>query len=183
MLKESVDWFKVKKYDVYSTTFPIKDDIILLENRFFRYEIGLYLRNMLSSDMPKDAVSVNDMLKIVNKFYGEKIRQMITLKKHPSKNKLTRKTKEDTAISFGKIRRKVRSIYDNRESMILVKEADEPPSMKEEKEPSIREETSVKEEKENPHYLPQRATRRTTPTVSPRNRSARVSRTPILTHG
>jgi hypothetical protein len=87
------DWLKVKKYDIYSTTFDLTEDFVLLENRLFRFSLELYLRNATNITVTKDAISVHDMHKIVSTLYGTKnIRRMMTLARHSKKNRLTRKT-------------------------------------------------------------------------------------------
>jgi hypothetical protein len=93
------DWLKVAKYDIYSTTFDLTGDFVLLENRLFRYSLELYLRNATNITVTKDAISVHDMHKIVSSLYGKKnIRRMITLARHAKKNRLTRKTPKPVAV-------------------------------------------------------------------------------------
>ena len=86
-----VDWFKENDYDVFSTSFSLDNDEILIENRWFRYSISLYLRNMVDPKLP-DLLRVKDMMKVVNKIYPiEKIRKMNTFEFDPYKKKLSRK--------------------------------------------------------------------------------------------
>jgi len=88
------DWFEVAKYDVFSTSFSLTDDIILIENRWFRYAIALYLRNNVDAKISDDFLRVKDMLKAVNKLYPlEKIKKMITLEMDPYKKRLVKKCK------------------------------------------------------------------------------------------
>jgi hypothetical protein len=91
--KKDEDWLRAKKHDVYSTTFDLTNDEILLENRSFRYAIELYLRNTVNFKITKDALTVKDMHKIVNALYGKSIKRMMTLSRHPTKDRLTRKSK------------------------------------------------------------------------------------------
>jgi hypothetical protein len=94
------DWLKAKKFDVFSTTFDLKNDEILLENRSFRYAVELYLRNTVNFKVTKDALTVKDMHKIVNALYGKSIKRMMTLSRHPTKDRLTRKSKSKKAVSL-----------------------------------------------------------------------------------
>jgi hypothetical protein len=68
-------------------------DHILVENRFFRFEIGVWLRNTVDKNFSKDTLKLKEMLDIVNKLYGPNIKKMINLVHNPIKNKLTRKCK------------------------------------------------------------------------------------------
>jgi hypothetical protein len=93
------DWLRAKKIDVFSTTFDLKNDEILLENRSFRFAIELYLRNTAKFKVTRDALTVNDMHKIVTALYSKKsIKRMMTLSRHPKKQILTRKIKSKSAI-------------------------------------------------------------------------------------
>jgi hypothetical protein len=88
------DWLTTAKYDVFSTSFSLDGDIILIENRWFRYAISLYLRNVVDAKISDDFLRVKDMLNVVNKLYPvEKIRKMITLEMDPYKKKLVKKCK------------------------------------------------------------------------------------------
>uniref|UniRef100_A0A6C0B216 Uncharacterized protein n=1 Tax=viral metagenome TaxID=1070528 RepID=A0A6C0B216_9ZZZZ len=99
MERKEEDWLKAKKLDVFSTTFELKNDEILLENRSFRFAIELYLRNKTNVTVTKDALTVKDMHKIVTALYGKKsIKRMMTLSKHPSKQTLTKKSKSKSAL-------------------------------------------------------------------------------------
>lgn len=92
--KKNDDWLDVSKLDAFSTTFDLTSDEILLENRSFRFALEIYLRNVTKLNVTKDALSVNDMHKIVNTLYNKKsIKRMMTLSRHPSKKILTRKVK------------------------------------------------------------------------------------------
>jgi hypothetical protein len=188
--KKEEDWLKVEKYDVYSTTFEIKSDIILLENRYFRYAIGLYLRNMLDENITKESVTVKDMHKIVNHFYKDKIRNMATLKRDPKKNVLTRKSnkEEGSYISLGKARRSVKKVYKKVEPVVeaVDEPVDEPevehvveptvePVVEPEVEPAVEAEN---EPKISPRSLT-RSTRRSASRSASRNHTMR--NTPRLT--
>jgi hypothetical protein len=98
--KKDEDWLRAKKHDVYSTTFDLTNDEILLENRSFRYAIELYLRNTVNFKITKDALTVKDMHKIVNALYGKSIKRMMTLSRHPTKDRLTRKSKSKKPASL-----------------------------------------------------------------------------------
>jgi len=45
---------------------------VLLENRYFRNEIGLWLRNNVSRDIHTNELSVREMYMLVNSLYGKK---------------------------------------------------------------------------------------------------------------
>jgi len=87
------DWLTDSKIDLFSTTFPLDSDNILVENRFFRFEIGVWLRNTVDKRFSKDTLKLKEMMDIVNKLYGPNIKKMINLVYNPIKNKLTRKCK------------------------------------------------------------------------------------------
>jgi hypothetical protein len=88
-----VDWLKESNYDLFSTSFPLDNDEVLIENRWFRYSMSLYLRNTVDPKLP-ELLRVKDMVKIVNKLYPiDKIRKMRNLEWDPYKKKLSRKCK------------------------------------------------------------------------------------------
>lgn len=88
---KGIDWFSSAKYDVFSTTFDLNKDEVLLENRSFRFAIELYLRNTLPFDVTKETMTIKDMHNIVNELYGKKVQRLMTLYRNPSKGKLSRK--------------------------------------------------------------------------------------------
>jgi hypothetical protein len=97
--EDDEDWFVSAKYDVYSTTFDLTNDKIMLENRFFAQEILLYLRNQVDRKISKaghNGVSLNDMHRIVVSLYGDKISHMMNLKLDPKTNRLIKKSGNDT---------------------------------------------------------------------------------------
>lgn len=87
------DWLMESMIDSFSSTFALKSDEMLVENRFFRYEIGLWLRNTVDPKLSKDTLKVREMFSIVNKLYGPNIKKMMNLEKNPIKNKLSKKCK------------------------------------------------------------------------------------------
>jgi hypothetical protein len=88
------DWLKDAKHDRYSTSFSLEGDEVLIEFRWFRYAISLYLRNTIDSKINSDFLKVKDMVNIVNKVYPvEKIRKMNTLEWNPQKKKISKKCK------------------------------------------------------------------------------------------
>lgn len=88
------DWLKHAKYDRFSTSFSLTGDEVLIEYRWFRYAISLYLRNTVDSKINSDFLKVKDMVNIVNKVYPvEKIRKMNTLDWNPNKKKISKKCK------------------------------------------------------------------------------------------
>lgn len=92
-ITSQLDWLTEAKIDSFSTTFPLVSDHILIENRFFRFEIGMWLRNTVDKNFSKDTLKLKEMLDIVNKLYGPNIKKMMNLVHNPIKNKLTRKCK------------------------------------------------------------------------------------------
>jgi hypothetical protein len=96
--KES-DWLRDAKYDVFSTTFELKSDEVLLENRYFLYEINFYLKNNTTSKFSERNLTFRNMHSIVNNFYGSKMKNMMTLTKHPSKQRVTRRSKSQLSRS------------------------------------------------------------------------------------
>jgi hypothetical protein len=88
------DWLRDAEYDKFSTKFSMNSDEILIENRWFRYAISLFLRNTIDPNIHADYLKVRDMVKIVNKKYPlEKIKKMNTLEWHPNRKRVTRKCK------------------------------------------------------------------------------------------
>jgi hypothetical protein len=88
------DWFLASGRDAFSTTFEIKKDQILLENRYFRDEIGLLLKNRVNKNMHGDQLNIREMHQLVSALYGEKnAKKMMTLELNPNTHKLTRKCK------------------------------------------------------------------------------------------
>jgi len=88
-----IDWLSDSKIDLFSTTFPLESDNILIENRFFRFEIGVWLRNTIDKRFSKDMLTLKEMLNIVNKLYGSNFKKLINLEYDPIKKKLTKKCK------------------------------------------------------------------------------------------
>lgn len=74
--------------------FDLKNDEVLIENRYFRFEIGLWLRNNVSRDIHADELSVREMFMLVNSLYGKNNKKLITLEESPSSHKLTKKCQE-----------------------------------------------------------------------------------------
>jgi len=92
--EEDDDWFVSAKLDVYSTTFDLKNDKIMLENRFFGPEMVLYLRNQVDRKINKEGhngISINDMYRAVAALYGDNSKQMINLKLDPKTKKLVKR--------------------------------------------------------------------------------------------
>jgi len=91
---EEEDWFVESKLDIYSTTFDLTDDKILLENRYFAKEFILFAKNVLSPKYSGDSITLNDMVKMVNKYYEpSKMEKMINVEYNPIKRKLVKKCK------------------------------------------------------------------------------------------
>jgi hypothetical protein len=91
---EENDWFIAAKIDIFSTTFDLTDDKILLENRYFANEFILFAKNTLSSKYKGNSFSLNDMIKMVNKYYEpSKMQKMINVEYNPIKGKLVKRCK------------------------------------------------------------------------------------------
>lgn len=89
------DWLREAQYDKFSTSFDIVNDEILIENRWFRYAISLYLRNNIDPNIHSDYLKVKDMIKIVSKAYPiEKIKKMKNFEWSPIKKKIIKKCKQ-----------------------------------------------------------------------------------------
>jgi len=104
------DWLMEAKIDSYSSTFNLVSDQMLVENRFFRFEIGLWLREMVDPKISKEYLKLKEMILIVNRLYGANIKKMMNLERNPLKNKLTRKCKPGyyRSMNFECLRQKPR---------------------------------------------------------------------------
>jgi len=87
------DWFLASRLDVFSTTFELHNDEILVENRYFKAEIGLWLRNHVDKGIHTSYITVKDMYKFAEKFLGENVKKLMTLEQKPNSQKLTKKCK------------------------------------------------------------------------------------------
>jgi hypothetical protein len=85
------DWLRENKYDTFSTTFELKNDEVLIEDRNFMYEINLYLKNNMKSYFANKNLTIHNLYSIVNLYYGNKMKKMITLTRDPKKHSLTRR--------------------------------------------------------------------------------------------
>ena len=92
-VKHDNDWLVEEKIDAYSTTFDLTGDEILVENRSFRFALGLFLKNTVDKKLSRDTITIREMHKVVNSLYGPKIKNMMKLEVNPYKKKLTRKCK------------------------------------------------------------------------------------------
>lgn len=90
-LEKGEDWLKEAGWDVFSTTFDLKSDEVLLENRYFMYEINLFLKNHAKGHFRDRDLTLHNLTTIVNNFYGSKMKKMMTLTRHPSKGRLTQR--------------------------------------------------------------------------------------------
>jgi hypothetical protein len=107
----SGDWLIRENIDAFSTTFDLKDDIILIENRFFRYEIGMLLRNLVDKKLSKKGtMTINEMYRVVHALYGKKIGNMRNLERNPFKKRLSKKCKSGyyRDIDFNCVKQKTR---------------------------------------------------------------------------
>lgn len=61
------DWFIVSRIDAFSTTFELKNDDILLENRYFRHEVEYLFNLLFGSKISKGIITIKDMYHILHK--------------------------------------------------------------------------------------------------------------------
>jgi len=92
--KSENDWFFDSGLDVYSTTFELKNDEVLIENRYFRYAISLWLRNTISREIHTDGFSIREMYMLVNSLYGKQAKKLMNLELDPTSHKFTKKCKD-----------------------------------------------------------------------------------------
>lgn len=92
--KSENDWFFDSGFDVYSTTFELKNDEVLIENRYFRYAISLWLRNTISREIHSDGFSIREMYMLVNSLYGKQAKKLMNLELDPTSHKFTKKCKD-----------------------------------------------------------------------------------------
>jgi len=91
---ESDDWFIEAKLDVYSTTFDLTDDKILLENRYFSQEFILFAKNELSPKYRGNWMTLGNMIKMINKYYEpSKVAKMTNVEYNPIKRKIVKRCK------------------------------------------------------------------------------------------
>jgi len=88
------DWFIDSKTDNVSTRFDLTDDIVLLENRLFKDEMEILLKNKINIKLSGGLLPVGKMREIVYSLYGDKIKNMIHLEKNVAKKKLSKKCPE-----------------------------------------------------------------------------------------
>jgi hypothetical protein len=92
--KSENDWFFDSGFDVYSTTFELKNDEVLIENRYFRYAISLWLRNTISREIHSDGFSIREMYMLVNSLYGKQAKKLMNLELDPTSHKFTKKCRD-----------------------------------------------------------------------------------------
>jgi len=86
------DWLREAKYDIFSTSFELKNDEVILENRNFIYEINLFLRNNVKSNFRVRDLTFSNLKAIVNTYYGKKMKNMINFTTTAFRGRLTRRT-------------------------------------------------------------------------------------------
>ena len=87
------EWFIYSKTDVFSTTFDLKNDVILLENRYFKDEIGLWLRNNVNPNIHSNQLNIREMYQLVSALYGKDVGKLMNLEMDVRELKLTKKRK------------------------------------------------------------------------------------------
>jgi hypothetical protein len=87
------DWFLASRLDVFSTTFELTNDEMLVEDRYFKAEIGVWLRNHVDKGIHNQYITLKDMYKFAEKFLGENVKKLMTLEQKPNSQKLTKKCK------------------------------------------------------------------------------------------
>ena len=98
------DWFIVSRIDAFSTTFELKNDDILLENRYFRHEVEYLFNLLLGSKISKGIITVKDMYHILHKMQmtNKKFSQTSLYNK-----KLASQTAKNTKNGSKKVSKKV----------------------------------------------------------------------------
>ena len=90
--KPEHDWLIVSKKDTYSTTFELKNDEILLENRLFRYEIEYVLNMLIGAPSNEGIVTIGgmrDIVKHIDRKYNLGIENKMMFTKRPFKAQFT----------------------------------------------------------------------------------------------
>jgi hypothetical protein len=92
--KNENDWLVESNIDAFTTTFDLKNHEILLESRYFKAEIGVWLRNKVDPKIPNLFLTVKDMYTFVNAFYSKKnVNKLMNLEMDVNTHKLTKKCK------------------------------------------------------------------------------------------
>jgi ArsR family metal-binding transcriptional regulator len=124
----SGDWLVKANHDVFTTTFSLSNDDFLIENRSFRYEAAIYLRNMVDKNISTQALTLGAMYKIVQKLYGSKMKDMKFLEWNPTKKMLVPKCKKglvrnsrhDCVVPFAR-KKKVKKLSRSRVLQLKIK--------------------------------------------------------------
>jgi len=105
------DWLVDNGYDVYSTTFPLNNDEILIENRNFLKELILHMYNMkvIENDEDKVSFTLGELLKLIEFQQQKKITKNKSKSKKikkSTKNK-SKKIKKSTKNKIKKIKKSI----------------------------------------------------------------------------
>ena len=94
--KAENDWLISAKKDISSTTFELTGDIMLMENRIFRYEIEYLLNILVGTTMDDGIVNIGQMRDVVSKvdrIYNFGAKKSMMFSKEPFKPQFTKKNK------------------------------------------------------------------------------------------
>jgi len=93
-IKPERDWLIYSKKDTYTTTFELKNDEILLENRLFRNEIEYVINMLTGSEYSEGIITIGgmrDIVKKIDKIYNLGIKKKMMFAKEPFKAQFTKK--------------------------------------------------------------------------------------------
>lgn len=116
--KSENDWMVASKLDLFSNTFDLANDEILIENRFFKAEIATWLRNKVDRNIRNSYLTIKDMYSAVNAYYdSRKMKNIMTLELDNDK-KLTKKCKKGFKrdSNFECVKKKRKTVKRNRKS-------------------------------------------------------------------
>lgn len=95
------DWFLESRKDTVSTTFDIVKHTLLIENRYFKDEVGLWMRNNIDSRLHSSFMNVRAMNKLVYLTYASK-KKLENMEENPKLKRMTKKCdpfmKRDTSF-------------------------------------------------------------------------------------
>jgi hypothetical protein len=98
------DWLLAGRIDTVTTTFELKKDTILLENRYFKDEVGLWLKNNVDPRIHASQLNIREMFQLVSRLYPEsKIKKTANLKWDVENKKMvnTQRRRGQNAASSG----------------------------------------------------------------------------------
>ena len=127
-LEKNKDWLKDSGIDIYSTTFPIEDNKVMVEYRMYRNTIAYHFQNNLdSNDFEHDGISIKQMHKIVEN-YSKDDNQKKKIKKNESNPNTKPKAKRcPNGTRKNKLTGNCETVFkNNKNKHIRFKDSDEP---------------------------------------------------------